>query len=429
MAKHYIQILLITILLNEYLLFNLNHHFRLKPLLLDENEEFVPKELFNRDNLIIDTDNKPFKETITSKNIIDEMGLGWNLGNTLDASNGKSEGVESETCWGNPKTTKEMIKEIARKGFKTIRLPTTWSNHLIDKNYTIDPEWMKRVKEIVDWCIESGLYVILNVHHDNADLSEESIKYGEGYYPLLKDLEESENFLYNVWKQIAIAFNSGYDHHLIFEALNEPRLKGHTYEWNFKREEPTCVEACSVLNKYLKLIVNTIRETEGNNYKRFIMATPLSAGFGSAIQSNFEFPKDLYNEINKLILSVHMYSPYDFTMSKDLSLNVFLEEYKSSLEDDFKKLYDKYIKEGYNIIIGEFGARDKNNLEERIKWGKFYIETARKFGISCVIWDNGIFRTEPEGVGSFYGLLRREELSWKTDELVDTYIKAAEVIN
>ena len=410
-------------------LINLNPKFLSKHLLLDENEEFIPKELFNRDNLIIDTQVKPFKETITSKNIIDEMGLGWNLGNTLDAWNDKNVGIKSETIWGNPKTTKEMIQEVARKGFKTIRLPTTWRNHLIDKNYTIDPEWMKRVKEIVDWSIEAGLYVILNVHHDNADLSEESITYGKGYFPLLKDLEESENFLYNVWKQIAIAFNTGYDHHLIFEALNEPRLKGHKNEWNYKREDSTCIEACTVLNKYLKLIVNTIRETEGNNYKRFIMATPLSAGLGSAIQSDFEFPKDKYNQINKLILSVHMYSPYDFTMSKDLSLNVFLDKYKSGLESDFKKLYDKYIKQGYNIIIGEFGARDKNNLKERIKWGKFYIETARKYGISCVIWDNGSFRKEEEGVGSFYALLHREELTWQTDELVDTYIKAAELID
>ena len=355
------------------------------------------------------------------------MGLGWNLGNTLDASNGGSEGIESETSWGNPQTTKEMIEEIANKGFKTIRLPTTWRNHLIDKNYTIDPKWMKRVKQIVDWCIESGLYVILNVHHDNADLIEDkSISYGSGYFPLLKDFEESEMFLYNVWKQITIAFNNGYDHHLIFEGLNEPRLKGHKNEWNFRKEDSICEEACSVLNQYLDLIVRTIRESKGNNYKRFIMVTPLSAGFNSAIKSDFVFPKDKFNSINKLILSVHMYEPYDFTMNKDIELNVFKDEYKSIVDDNFSKLYKQYVKEGYNIIIGEFGARDKNNLEERIKWGKYYIETATKNGIACVIWDNGIFREEKEGVGSFYALLHRKELTWETDELVDTYIKAAE---
>ena len=288
---------------------------------------------------------------------------------------------------------------------------------------------MKRVKEIVDWCLEAGLYVILNDHHDNADLIEgSSIPYGKGYYPLLKDLEESERFLFNVWKQITIAFNNGYDHHLIFEGLNEPRLKGHKNEWSFKKEDPTCEEACSVLNKYLELIVKTIRESGGNNSRRFIMVTPLSAGFESAIKSDFQFPNDKnYNSINKLILSVHMYQPYDFTMSKDLTLNIFKEEYKTSLDENFNKLYDKYIKEGYSIIVGEFGARDKNNLEERIKWGKYYIETVRKNEMSCVIWDNGVFKKEVDALGSFYGLLHREELTWQTDELVDTYIKAAEL--
>ena len=392
----------------------------------EKDEEFVPEELFDKKKAIIDKKTKNFKESITSMYILDNMGFGWNLGNTLDASSGKSEGVESETSWGNPETTREMIEELANKGFKTIRLPTTWRNHLIDKKYTIDPDWMKRVKEIVDWCIESGLYVILNDHHDNADLIEDPISYGSGYFPLKKDLEESERFLYNVWKQIALAFNSGYDHHLIFEALNEPRLKGHKNEWNFKNGDPDCEEACSVLNQYLQLVVNTIRETGGNNYKRFIMVTPLSANYNGAIKSDFVIPKDRNTEINRLIVSVHMYEPYDFTMSKDLTLNKFTDNYKSIIDGNFERLYNKYVKEGYDIIIGEFGARDKNNLEDRIEWGKYYIKVAKKYGISCVIWDNGIFKQEVDAVGSFYGLFHRAELTWQTDELVDAYIKAAE---
>ena len=426
--KKSFRIFLILIIISEVLLMKLNYKSN-SVLFENENDEFAPKELFNKDNLVIDNGSKPLKPTITSKDIINDMGLGWNLGNTLDASNGLKQDIDSETSWGNPITTKEMIEELYRKGFRTIRLPTTWRNHLIDENYTIDPKWMKRVKEIVDWCLEAGLYVILNDHHDNADLIEgSSIPYGKGYYPLLKDLEESERFLFNVWKQITIAFNNGYDHHLIFEGLNEPRLKGHKNEWSFKKEDPTCEEACSVLNKYLELIVKTIRESGGNNSRRFIMVTPLSAGFESAIKSDFQFPNDKnYNSINKLILSVHMYQPYDFTMSKDLTLNIFKEEYKTSLDENFNKLYDKYIKEGYSIIVGEFGARDKNNLEERIKWGKYYIETVRKNEMSCVIWDNGVFKKEVDALGSFYGLLHREELTWQTDELVDTYIKAAEL--
>ena len=128
---------------------------------------------------------------MTSEKLVNEMKFGWNLGNTLDAANSTRNGLESEVCWGNPETKEEMIEALAKKGVSTIRIPVTWHNHLIDKNYTIDPKWMKRVKQIVDWCIESGLYVILNVHHDNADLIEDkSISYGSGYFPLLKDFEE-----------------------------------------------------------------------------------------------------------------------------------------------------------------------------------------------------------------------------------------------
>ena len=418
--KKYIQLFLMLLVISQTLL---------KP--NGDDKEFVPEELFDKSNLVIDEGQKPLRPNLIAKEIVNEMGLGWNLGNTLDAWNGLKENVNSETCWGNPRTTKEMIVALRKKGFKTIRLPTTWRNHIIDEKYTIDPKWMKRVKEIVDWCVDEGLYVILNIHHDNADPVEgESIPYGHGYYPLLKDLEESERFIFNVWKQITIAFNNGYDHHLIFEGLNEPRLKGHKNEWSFKKEDPDCQEANTVLNKYMELIVKTIRESGENNSKRFIMITPLSAGYDSAIKSDLVFPNDKkYNSINKLILSVHMYQPYDFTMSKDLTLNIFIDQYKRDLDGSFSKLNDRYIKEGYSIIIGEFGARDKNNLEDRIKWGKYYIENARKYGITCVIWDNGIFKKERDAVGSFYGLYHRQELTWQTDELVDTYIKAAEPIN
>ena len=77
-----------------------------------------------------------------------------------------------------------MIKYLVKTGFKAIRIPVTWHNHLIDDKYTIDPKWMKRVKTVVDWCIDNGLYVILNTHHDNAPASIFPVKYGQGYYPL-----------------------------------------------------------------------------------------------------------------------------------------------------------------------------------------------------------------------------------------------------
>ena len=241
------------------------------------------------------------------------MGFGWNLGNTFDAWNSsQNQGLSSETCWGNPQTTEELIHYLAKTGFKAIRIPVTWHNYLIDDKYTIDPEWMKRVKTVVDWCIKYGLYVVLNTHHDNAEPSIFPLQYGKGYYPLKKDIVESEKFIYNIWKQIAIAFNNGYDHHLIFEGLNEPRLIGDEYEWGYNPEDLNCQESADVLNEFHKLI--HIRETGGNNEKRFIMVTGLAAGYDAIMKSPLKFPNDKkYNSTNnKLVLSVHMYAPYDF---------------------------------------------------------------------------------------------------------------------
>ena len=126
--------------------------------------------VFNQAKAVKDSGKVTFDNSKQSGKLMTEMGLGWNLGNSFDAHNGNgNEGLSSETSWGNPKVTNAMIDKLVAKGFKTIRIPVTWHNHLIDNQYTIDPQWMLRVKTVVDYCIKKGLFVILNVHHDNSD--------------------------------------------------------------------------------------------------------------------------------------------------------------------------------------------------------------------------------------------------------------------
>ena len=168
-----------------------------------------------------------------------------------------------------------MLTTLIENGIKAIRIPISWHNHIIDDKYTIDPEWMYRVKTVVDWATDKGLYVIINTHHDQAGNTKGSIKYGSGYYPLWKDAAESEKYLYNVWKQITLAFNNGYDHHLIFERLNEPRIAGLPNEWWYAPNDENCKEAAKVLNEYNRLILKTIRDSKGNNQSRFVMSTAL----------------------------------------------------------------------------------------------------------------------------------------------------------
>ena len=384
------------------------------------------KETFNKQ--IADKDEKKieFDDSIKARRIVDEMGFGWNLGNTFDAWSGskQDQGLEAETSWGCTKTTEAIIKGLVAKGIKTIRVPVTWHNHIIDENYTIDPEWMKRVKQVIDWCLENGLYVIINTHHDNSET--QNIKYGQGYYPLRQDMVESEKFLYNTYRQIAMAFNNGYDHHLIFEALNEPRPIKTDFEWNYKKGEPICEESSTVINEYLKVIVKAIRTSGGNNEKRFIMVTPIAAAYSSAVNQDFIFPGDSkYNPTNpKILLSVHMYLPYNFVMNPDMSYTTFEESYANELYSDFKNLYESFVLKGHNVIIGEMGITNKNNTEERIKWAKYFVSTARKFNLPCIVWDNEYFNNTVSS-GETFGLYKRGEGKWEPDELINAYVEAA----
>lgn len=120
---------------------------------LSFNQELV----FDWSKIVQDQGYAWFDDNIRSPDLIAQMGFGWNLGNTLDAHNGNfNEGLDSESSWGNPKVTNAMIDKLVYKGFKTIRLPVTWHNHIIDKKYTIDPAWMWRVKNVVDYCISKA---------------------------------------------------------------------------------------------------------------------------------------------------------------------------------------------------------------------------------------------------------------------------------
>ena len=401
-----------------------------KPLLEEVDVYSVePIETYDDANIVLDYEEKEFPDNVTSKDIVDQLGFGWNLGNTLDAWNAsQNQGLDSETCWGNPETTPELIDFLVKTGFKAIRIPTTWHNHLIDKKYTIDPAWMKRVKKVVDMCLERGLYVILNTHHDNAEQRNTSLKYGKGYYPLKKDMAESSKFIYNVWKQIALAFNNGYDHHLIFEGLNEPRMIGMKHEWWYDPNDATCQESAAVLNEWHRLIHKAIRETGGNNEKRFILVTGLSAGFDATMKSPLEFPNDSkYNPMNnKLMLSVHMYAPYELVMFPDMENSKFTDEYKNILLGNLKDVYKKYVTRGIHVVVGEMGFVNKNNTDDRIAWGKFYMSTCRDFQMSAFIWDNGYWDNS-KTCDDIFGHLKRRELEWENETIMKEYIKAGKL--
>ncbi len=374
---------------------------------------------FSTKKIVKDKKSAQFNEC-TAMELAAKMKCGWNLGNTLDA-NAKS-GLESETSWGQPLTTKEMIDAIAAAGFKTIRLPCSWANHFIDSNYTIDPAWMARVKEIVDWCIEDGLYVILNDHHDNYERSGQIPK-GKGYYPSSLGYNESMLFTKNLWAQISIAFNKGYDEHLIFEIFNEPRLRGHDHEWWYSSGCTVCKDGATNLNKLNQLALNTIRASGKNNEKRFVMVTGLAASINSyQADSSWKLPTD--SATDKLLISVHLYTPYSFAMENP-GETVFMEKHAAELAYNFTWLNENFVSKGIPVIIGEYGATNKNNLEERVKWFKYFVEESHKFNMVTCLWDNGDWNARNTFEEKF-GFFDRNKKEWFFPEIIETIVKSAE---
>ena len=382
--------------------------------------------VYDKSKAIKDSGSKTFDDSIQGRTVVDQMGFGWNLGNTFDAYDEKflpNQGLDSEECWGNPKTTEAIIDGLVKKGFKSIRVPVTWHNHLIDNKYTVDPEWTSRVKTVVDMCLSKGLYVILNTHHDQAD---NGVSYGKGYYPNRNNREESERYLLNIWSQITLAFNNGYDHHLIFEPLNEPRLRGDTHEWWYAAGDGNCEEGIQVVNEFNKLIHTVIRTSGGNNAKRFILYTSCAASHGYVTSNGFSIPDDSqYNpSAKRSLVSVHMYSPYDFAMNPDMSKVNFNDAYRNELDQSFRVLHDKFVSQGYYVIVGEMGCINKNNLDQRINWAKYFVEQGRKQGCASMVWDNGNWDNKKSAEETF-GLYHRSQGTWEPEDLVNAYISAS----
>ena len=320
--------------------------------------------------------------------ILEDMGLGWNLGNSLDATGGS--GLDTETSWSNPKTTQALIDKVKSLGFNTVRVPVSWGKHVSGDNYTIDSAWLARVKEVVDYCYKNDMYVILNIHHDTKSSASAS---GAGYYPRSSAYSSSEKFVTSVWSQVAEYFKD-YDYHLIFETLNEPRLIGTGYEWWFNKWSiPSEVkDAIDCINKLNQKAVDTIRNTGSNNRGRLIMCPGYDASIDGATVSGFKLPTDISGNKNRIAVSVHAYSPYNFAMNVGSgSTSSYTSSIKSELQDLFSTLKSTFRDKGIPVVIGEFGSTDKNNTAERVKWATDYTALAKKNNIPCVLWDNNAF--------------------------------------
>ena len=331
----------------------------------------------------------PKYEETSSTEFAQSIGRGWNLGNTFDACEKFSEekaGLETETMWGNPETTKELFAFVKECGFDSVRIPVTWSQHLSDTDdYTIDPLWLDRVNDVVDFALECDLKVILNTHHEDA-------------FWLITDEENKEvsrEILCKVWLQLCDRF-AQYGENLIFETMNEPRVANAEDEWQGNAESRAVVN-------YLNLAaLETIRKSGGKNAERFVLIpTYAASGLDENIDA-LELPED-----DRVIVSVHYY--YKTAHQSEFADNEkqWSTFEKISLYNTFRRMQKRYVSKGYGVCLSEFGWTDRDNTENLSVNAGYYVSLAEKFGYSLLVWDNGI--TDKDSIHSF-GIIDRREL-------------------
>ena len=362
---------------------------------------------YNIPNLNIPAKSVPETEGIK---FVKDMRLGWNLGNTMDAIDdtgwvGSEMGIE--TCWnGGYKTSKKMIDTVKAAGFRTVRIPVSWHNH-VDSNYQISKQWMDRVQEIVDYAVDNDMYVILNVHHDN------DAKY---MYPDTAHYNQSKKYMTTIWSQIAERFKD-YDNKLIFETMNEPRLIGHQNEWWINPSNADCIDAIKTINKLNQDVLDTIRSSGGNNGTRYVSVPGYDCSVDGATNENFQIPTDKVQ--NRLIVAVHAYLPYGFALAEESdsqSVNKFnINTDTGEINQAFDKVYQKYTSKGIPVYVGEYGAREKgNNVQDRVDCAAYFTAYASSVGVTCCWWDDISFM-----------LLDRSNCTWKRPEIVAAINKYA----
>ncbi len=340
----------------------------------------------------------PKYEMTDSIRFAQSIGKGWNLGNTFDACEKFSDekaGLESETMWGNPETTKELFTFVKECGFDSVRIPVTWSQHLSD-DYTIDPLWLGRVNAVVDYALESGLKVILNTHHEDA-------------FWLITDEEHmdiSKEILCKIWLQLCEQF-ARYDENLIFETMNEPRVALSKDEWQGNAESRAVVN-------YLNLAaLETIRSSGGKNAERYVMIPTYAA---SGLNKNIDALQLPYDD--KVIVSVHYYYATAHQNEFKDAQNKWNIFQKISLYSTFRRMHNRFVSKGYGVCKSEFGWTDRENLENLAENTAYYTGLAEKFGFSYAVWDNGIFA----GGECSFGIIDRSELKVLYPEYLDAIV-------
>lgn len=325
-------------------------------------------------NELFDTPEVEAVSEMSAIEMVNDMGSGWNLGNTLDAHsvtwlnpltvNGL------ETAWGNPTTSASMISTIHDYGFETVRIPVTWYQ-FVDEDYNIDEDFIARVKQIVDWCQEESMYAIVDMHWDDCNVNSGKNWLGTAD----SDFTNVENKYKSIWTQVADYF-ADYDNKLVFESNNEPSIS---------------VDNLMKLNQDF---VDIFRSSGGNNADRLLLISSPEANLDKACTSTFSMPDD---PSNMQAVSVHYYYPstfcvadktstwgYETTWGTDSDINTMV--------NNFEKLKSTYTDNGIPVILGEYGVLTNDEKDDASikKFLRSVAEYSKSYdGMMGILWDSG----------------------------------------
>lgn len=339
------------------------------------------------------------------------LGVGWNLGNNLDAHN---DGVAIETGWGNGEATQKTFDAVRKAGFSSVRIPVTWLGHIgPGPEFHIEKAWMDRVATVASYAKKAGLKAIINIHHDGFGAETDPVRKGYFWLDLAAAAKDEavntriKQKLAMVWMQIATRFKDEGDW-LIFETLNEIQ----DGKWGNGENLTDGGLQYRTLNEWNQLCVDVIRATGGKNTTRYIGVPGYVCQPGLTVDY-LAIPQD--ETPNRIMVAVHMYDPWDYAGSgkynewghtgvdtvPDKAGEV---EYVNTLN----RLYMKFIRKGIPVYMGEYGCvrRATRQAED---FRRYYLEYTIKAmadrHIPLFWWDNGNSKSGDDG----FGLMRHDD--------------------
>jgi endoglucanase len=331
-----------------------------------------------------------YESVRTPAQAVAAMQPGWNLGNTLDATGA------DETSWGNPRVTRELLAGIRGQGFNSIRIPVTWGQHQ-SADHTIDPAYLARVQEVVDWALDEGFYVMINIHHDSWQ-----------WINTMPTDHDNVLARYNaIWTQVAGAFRDA-SPRLVLESVNEPQFAGSSGD----------AENYALLAELNASFHRIVRGTGGGNATRLLVLPTLHT---NADQGRLDALTAEFTALNdpNLIATVHYYGYWPFSVNVAGGYR-FDATAQADLLGTFQRLRDSLISKGIPVILGEYGLlgfdRHTGTIEqgEKLKFFELFGHQARTSKVTTMLWDNGQHFDRTAGVWRDTELFGQIASSWRT---------------